>query len=147
MMASVPSVAPGTPPDTGASRNRAWRLASAAATRRETPGSIVDMSTHSRPAATDSSTPPAPRYTASTCDEEGSMVTISSLRLTTSAVAPAPVAPSFTAAASEACTTSLASTANPFLMRFATIGCPIVPVPMNPICMVWAPCSEWRQLA
>jgi len=61
MMASVPSVARGTPPDTGASRKRTFFAASAAATRRDTLGSIVDMSTQSRPAATPSSTPPAPR--------------------------------------------------------------------------------------
>src|SRR5262249_35878917 len=31
---------------------------------------------------------------------------------------------------------SKAMTANPFLTRLASIGCPIVPVPMNPIFMV-----------
>ena len=50
MIANVPAVAPPTPPETGASRNRRPRSLSRAATRCEVPGSIVDMSTQSRPA-------------------------------------------------------------------------------------------------
>jgi hypothetical protein len=61
MMASVPSTAPGTPPETGASRKRAFFWASAAATRRDTLGSMVDMSTQRRPAGTLQPMPPSPR--------------------------------------------------------------------------------------
>ena len=49
MIASVPSSAPPTPPDTGASMKRTPRSRSRAATRWEVAGSIVDMSTQSRP--------------------------------------------------------------------------------------------------
>src|SRR5438874_10108200 len=41
-------------------------------------------------------------------------------------------APSLTAASSATGTTSKATTSNPFLTRLASIGCPIVPVPINP---------------
>src|SRR5438132_419055 len=74
MIASVPSSARGTPPDTGASRKRAPRWPTASATRRDTLGSIVDMSMQRRPAPMPSRTPPAPRYADSTCDDEGSTV-------------------------------------------------------------------------
>src|SRR5438309_2545999 len=46
---------------------------------------------------------------------------------------PARPAPSLTAASSAPGTTSKATTSKPFLMRLASIGCPIVPVPINPI--------------
>ena len=45
MIASVPSVARGVPPDTGASMKRTPRSCAALATRCETAGSMVDMST------------------------------------------------------------------------------------------------------
>ena len=60
MMASVPSVARGTPPDTGASTKAIPRSRAAAATRRDTAGSMVDMSTQSVPARAAASTPPSP---------------------------------------------------------------------------------------
>src|SRR5712664_2094376 len=46
MIASVPSVARGVPPETGASMNRTPRSCAAFATRCETAGSMVDISTH-----------------------------------------------------------------------------------------------------
>src|SRR5205823_5872810 len=45
---------------------------------------------------------------------------------------PARPAPSLTAASSAPGTTSKATTSKPFLTRLASIGCPIVPVPINP---------------
>jgi hypothetical protein len=60
MMARVPSLAPVTPPETGASMNRRPRSAAAAATRRETAGSMVDMSTQSVPLRPAARTPPSP---------------------------------------------------------------------------------------
>src|SRR5689334_15127776 len=59
------------------------------------------------------------------------MVTMRSPRAAASLAEVAAVAPSLTAAASEAGTTSQASTPKLFLSRFATIGWPMVPVPMN----------------
>ena len=65
------------------------------------------MSMQSRPAASASPTPVGPRYTASTCDDDGSIVTTMSLRFATSAAASsADVAPSFTAACSAVGTAS-----------------------------------------
>ena len=116
--------------------NRTERSRSRAATRWDIAGSIVDMSTHSRPLATPSSTPLAPRYAVSTWLDEGSMVTTRSDCLAASAADPQAVAPSFTAASTHAATMSYATTANPFLIKLFTIGCPIVPVPMNPTFMM-----------
>ncbi len=106
MIASVPSIAFGTPPETGASMKRMPFARSASATRRETAGSIVDMSTQSLPFATPSSRPPGPRYTVSTCDEDGSIVTTRSAPRAASAEDPAFVAPAFTALSSAAGTMS-----------------------------------------
>ncbi len=94
------------------------------------------MSTQSRPRRAPSSTPAGPRYAASTCEDEGSIVTTRSLCLAASAAEPAAAAPRVTAASSAARITSKATTANPFASRFLTIGCPMVPVPMNPIFMM-----------
>ncbi len=60
MIARVPSAARGVPPDTGASMKRTPRSAAAPATRCETAGSIVDMSTQSVPRRAAASTPPSP---------------------------------------------------------------------------------------
>ena len=106
MMASVPSSARGTPPDTGASMNRTPLAFSAAATRRDTAGSIVDMSTQSRPAMTPSAMPFLPRYAVSTWEDDGSIVITRSLRRAASAPDSARVAPRFSAFASAAGTTS-----------------------------------------
>src|SRR5712692_4234875 len=135
MIASVAFSAPPTPPETGASMKRTPRSLRRAATRWDTAGSIVDMSTQSRPLATPSSTPPAPRYAASTWLDDGSMVTTRSDCLAASAAEPHAVAPSLTAASTAAGTMSYAITPKPLAMRFRTIGCPIVPVPTNPIFM------------
>ena len=98
MMASVPSVAPVTPPETGASTKRSPRSAAAAATRRETAGSMVDMSTQSVPLRRRRSTPPSPVNAASTCEEEGSIVMTRSAPATASAAEAAAVMPAAAAA-------------------------------------------------
>src|SRR6516165_8322092 len=135
MIANVPAVAPPTPPDTGASRNRRPRSLSRAATRCEVPGSIVDMSTQSRPPPALSTILPPPRYTASTLAEDGSIVITRSQLAAASPTDRARSAPSLTAASSAPGTTSKATTSKPFLTRLASIGCPIVPVPINPTFM------------
>src|SRR5216110_1246468 len=61
MIASVASSARGTPPETGASMKRTPRFVAASATRRDAAGSIVDMSTQSRPLPIPSRIPAAPR--------------------------------------------------------------------------------------
>jgi hypothetical protein len=109
MIASVPSAARGTPPDTGASMKRAPRLPAASATRRDTLGSIVDMSTHRRPAPTPSRTPPGPRYAVSTCEDDGRIVMTISLSRAAAADDTARAAPALTAPASADSTTSYAT--------------------------------------
>ena len=98
MMASVPSAARGTPPDTGASMKRTPRSVAPAAIRRDTLGSMVDMSTQSVPFRAAASTPPSPVYTDSACGDEGSMVMTRSAVATASAVEPAAVMPADAAA-------------------------------------------------
>src|SRR5207245_800730 len=135
MIASVPSVARGTPPDTGASMKRAPRRLTASATRRDTLGSMVDMSMQSRPAPMPSRTPPEPRYADSTWDDEGRIVITSSLSLAAAADDAARAAPSLIAPSRAASTTSYATTPCPFFRTFASMGWPIAPIPMNPIFM------------
>jgi hypothetical protein len=106
MMASVPSSARGTPPETGASMKRTPRFFAVSATRRDAPGSTVDMSTQRRPDAAPSRMPPVPRYAVSTWDDDGSMVMTSSLCFAASAAEPARAAPRPTAPSSMASTTS-----------------------------------------
>jgi hypothetical protein len=114
---------------------RAPRRLTASATRRDTLGSIVDMSMQSRPAPTPSRTPPVPRYAASTWDDDGRIVITSSLSRAAAADDTARVAPSLTAASKAASTTSYATTLCPFFNTFASMGWPIAPIPMNPIFM------------
>src|SRR5689334_20048672 len=64
------------------------------------------------------------------------MVIVISVPRATSAAEPADAAPSFRAASRAWGTTSQARTACPFLMMFPIMGCPMVPVPMNPTRMV-----------
>src|SRR5262245_26965472 len=139
MMASVPSTARGTPPDTGASTKRSPRSTAAAATRRETPGSIVDMSTQSVPLRAAARTPPSPEYADSTLGDDGSIVTTTSAVATTSAALAAAVIPAAAAACTAAGFMSKALTANPFFTRFFAMGSPIVPTPMNPIRVISFP--------
>ena len=99
-------------------------------------GSIVDMSTQSFPGEAPSRTPPLPRYTISTCDDDGSIVTMRSAPRAASPAEPAAFAPAFTASSSAAGATSYAVTAKPFVTRLASMGRPMVPVPMNAIVMM-----------
>src|SRR5262249_56783421 len=84
-------------------------------------------------------TPPwtrrAPGYTASACEEEGSIGITGSASRAAAAAEAARAAPARTALSSAASATSYALTACPFFTRFASIGRPMAPVPMNPIFM------------
>ena len=96
MIASVPSMAFGSPPLTGASRNSTPFAAHAAAIFCETVGLMELMSTTTAPGRAPSSTPPGPRTAFSTSGPSGSMVMTISARLAVSledwpAFAPAPV--------------------------------------------------------
>ena len=96
MIASVPSIAFGSPPLTGASRKSTPFAAHAAATFCETIGLIELMSTTSEPGRAPSSTPPGPSTAVSTSGPSGSMVMMISACAAVAAhdvacAAPAPV--------------------------------------------------------
>jgi hypothetical protein len=74
MIDSAPSIAPFSPPDTGASSIFTDLAASAAPTFWETSGEIVDMSSRIMPGRAPSITPSRPSTTCSTSGEFGSIV-------------------------------------------------------------------------
>ena len=84
MIESVPSIALGSPPLTGASSIRIFFSASLAATSRLTSGAIELMSMRIEPGLADSMTPPFPRTTSLTWGELGSIVMITSVFAATS---------------------------------------------------------------
>ena len=81
MIASVPSMAFGSPPLTGASRNSTPFASQAAPTFCDTIGLIELMSTTMEPFLAPSSTPFAPRTACSTSGPSGTIVMTISLRL------------------------------------------------------------------
>ncbi len=84
MIDSVPSRAPTSPPETGASNAAAPIWAAASNTIRATAGAIELMSISSIPALVPAITPFSPRYTCSTSGESGSIVITTSVRSATS---------------------------------------------------------------
>jgi len=96
MIESVPSIAPRSPPLTGASTIATSRAARAAAISRVGAGSIELMSITSDPAAAPSTTPLSPVRTCSTTRVSGSIVMVTSLAAATSAGPDARVAPAST---------------------------------------------------
>ena len=100
MIVSVPSSALGLEPVTGASTKPIPRGDRAAAMRRLSPGAMVDMSTHSVPAAAPSATPCSPSSTSCTWAPSTTMVMTTSLAAPTSAGVAATVAPCSAAQAS-----------------------------------------------
>ena len=93
MIDSEPSMAPASPPLTGASRTRTPLALAASVTASEVAGAIVLMSMSSRPSLAASSTPSGPRTTASTSGESGSMVITTSAPRVASAMLEAGFAP------------------------------------------------------
>ena len=85
MMESVPSMAPRSPPETGASSISTSCAASCSAIARVGPGSIVLMSITSDPAAAPAATPSSPSITCSTSGVSGSIVMTTSDAPATSA--------------------------------------------------------------
>jgi hypothetical protein len=94
MMVSVPATAMGSPPETGASKNRMPRLARAAAISRESVGAPEVMSMTRVPGAAAERMPPSPRHSSRTWGELGSMVMISLHAAASSAGEAAASAPS-----------------------------------------------------
>src|SRR5919112_790897 len=130
MMESVPSMAPTSPPLTGASSIEAPRSSASPASSSVTTGEIVLMSTIRAPSLTPSSTPSSPASTSSTCGESGSMVMIMSDRSAPSLGFSATVAPSRSSAFSRV--RLYATSSWPASMRFSAIGLPMIPSPIKP---------------
>jgi hypothetical protein len=93
MIDSTPSIAPCSPPDTGASSIRKPRSAASAASVAATSGRIVEKSMISAPAGAFSNTPPSPARTARTSGESGTIVATTSAFRTASAMSLAPCPP------------------------------------------------------
>src|SRR5215203_3073303 len=123
MMERVPSMAPTSPPLTGASSIEAPRSWALSANSSVTTGEIVLISTTRAPSLTPSSTPSSPASTSSTCGESGSMVMMMS-------DCSATVAPSSSSAFSRV--RLYATRSWPASMRFSAIGLPMIPSPMKP---------------
>src|ERR1700754_225945 len=93
MIDKLPSIAPASPPETGASSTRRPRAAPTSAIRRETSGRIVEKSITRAPSRALSKTPSSPVSTSSTSGESGTMTAMTSAPLTASAMLPAPRPP------------------------------------------------------
>ena len=133
MIESAASIAPFSPPLTGASTDSAPFTASAAATRFVVAGAMVLMSIHSAPARMPCTTPSSPSTTDSTSGESGSIVMTTSLRAATSCgVAPA-AAPSATSSSTGPRERFSTISTYPAASRLRAIGLPMMPRPMNPI--------------
>src|SRR5829696_2179637 len=127
---SVPSMAPTSPPLTGASSIDAPCALACSASSAVTTGEIVLMSTIKAPSSTPSNTPSSPASTSSTCGESGSMVMMMSDCSATSRGPSATVAPSSSSAFSRV--RLYATRSWPASMRFSAIGLPMIPSPMKP---------------
>ena len=134
MIERMPSIAPFSPPETGASSILTPFGASAAPTFWETIGEIVDMSARIWPDRTPSSSPFGPSATSSTSGEFGSIVMIRSPAARATAAGESAVfAPSPASSWTAAWLRLLTTTAWPAFRRFLTMGRPMIPSPMNPI--------------
>src|SRR5229473_1740279 len=136
MIASVPSTARLTPPETGASTRATPRAASSAPSSRVPTGADELMSMTSEPAArparTPSLLPAVPHSTFRTVLPSGSMVTTSALARP-SAASEAGRAARAAKPARRAGSASPSTSSNPAFSRFSAIGAPILPSPTKPM--------------
>ncbi len=100
MIESVPSIAFGSPPETGASIMWMPCLRHSAAMALDSSGAMELMSITSRPSFAPSATPFSPRTAARTCGELGTMVMTTSLFEATSALLSPRFAPQLTTSSS-----------------------------------------------
>ena len=96
MIDSVPSMAPCSPPDTGASSIRKPRSLASAASAAATSGRMVEKSMISAPGGALSNTPPGPASTERTSGESGTIVATTSASRTAPAMSAAPRPPAAT---------------------------------------------------
>src|SRR6516165_1718943 len=127
---SVPPLAPPTPPETGASRDRAPYSPAISCARRALPTSIVDESITSAPLAISGKTS---LQTLITCLPAGNIVTKVWASLIASIALCASEIPAFAAAARASSPRSKPETSKPALTRLAAIGPPILPRPIKAI--------------
>src|SRR6267378_7776045 len=134
MIARRASIAPISPPDTGASS--VWnggRLAAARlAISRVAVGLIVLMSIASRPGWAPAAIPSGPNVTASTSGELVTIVTTRSERSATSRGVRTTVAPSSSSGLARASVRFVTVTGKPALIAFRAIGTPMIPSPTKP---------------
>ena len=96
MIESTPSIAPCSPPDTGASSTRKPRSVPSAASAAATSGRMLEKSMISAPAGAFSKTPPSPASTSCTSGESGTMVATTSASRTAPAMSAAARPPAAT---------------------------------------------------
>ncbi len=139
MIESAASIAPCSPPDTGASSIFTPLAASALPTFCDTIGEIVDMSAKISPGFAPSMMPSLPSATSSTSGEFGSIVMRTSDCAATSRGVPADFAPAPTSSSTGPRLRLWTTSGYPALRRFLAMGRPMIPRPMNPITCAMAP--------
>ena len=148
MMDSAASMAPFSPPETGASSMRTPLAPRAFPTFWETSGEIVDMSAKSCPRVTPSIRPSLPSATSSTSGEFGSMAMMTSDWAATSFGLEAALAPAPTSSCTGPWLRLWTTSGYPALSKFLAMGRPMIPSPINPTtcAMVtsWGP--NWEEL-
>src|SRR2546429_1798160 len=134
MIARRASIAPTSPPETGASSVRnGGRLAAARfANSREAIGLIVLMSIASRSGRAPAAMPSGPKVTDSTSGELVTIVTTRSDRSATSRGVRTTVAPSFSKGFARSSVRFVTVTGNPAFRAFRAIGAPMIPSPTKP---------------
>src|SRR2546423_4118475 len=134
MIARRASIAPTSPPETGASSVRnGGRLAAARfANSREAIGLIVLMSIASRSGRAPAAMPSGPKVTDSTSGELVTMVTTRSERSATSRGVRTTVAPAAPSDFARSSVRLVTVTGKPARMAFRAIGAPMIPSPTKP---------------
>src|SRR2546425_5248430 len=134
MIASRASIAPTSPPDTGASsvRNGGRFVAARFARSRVAAGLMVLMSIASSPSWAPLAMPSGPNMTASTSGVLVTIVTTMSLRSATSRGVRTAVAPASASGFARSIVRFVTVTANPALSALRAIGVPMIPRPTNP---------------
>src|SRR5438067_5871147 len=135
MIESRASIAPTSPPDTGASSvwKGGWFFSARSANSLVRCGEIVLMSTASSPSWAPAATPSAPNSTASTSGESTTIVTTMSERCATSRGVRATAMPSLASGSARASVRFVTVTSNPALRALRAMGAPMIPVPMRPM--------------
>ncbi len=133
MNVNVPSIAPISPPLTGASSMAAPSSCARPANRRAMAGEIVLESTTTVPFCIAPNTPFAPSSTFSTSGPSGNIVMTTRAACATSAGEFAAVAPAATSASTGPRLRLWTTTSKPFLRRLSAMGLPMRPRPMKPM--------------